>query len=165
MTTRALVYDTIERFPGMHFRELVRATGLAIGQLQYHVHALAKAHDIVAYRLFRHMRYCTPAIQEPDRALLGVLRLPVCKNIVIHLLDHSGAHCGQLSAHVNVAPSTFSWYVARLEKLGIVAKERHGQRNCVHLCEPERVKDILAHYRESFTERSVRGFMDAWRPR
>lgn len=165
MTTRTLVVNAVERFPGLHFRALARATGLAIGQLQHHLHGLVKRQEVIAYSLFSNVRYCTPAVGTQDRILLGVLRLPLCREIITHLLGHEGAHCKQLSRHVRVSPSTFSWYVSRLANTGIVHRQKHGRHKCMHLRDPERVRFVLEHYRDSFAERTLNNFMDTWRPR
>ena len=43
LETRRKLFDEIRAFPGIHFRELRRRTGLAIGSLQYHLDVLCKA--------------------------------------------------------------------------------------------------------------------------
>jgi predicted transcriptional regulator len=165
VSARDNILAIIERSPGIHFRGILQLTGLAIGQVQHHLYSLIKAGDIVSFKLFRHTRYCTPFVLPEDRAILGVLQLPVCKCIILHMLEHAGEHCSALNRHVKVSPSTLSWYVSRLEQAGVLAKQRHGRRQCLHLRDPVRVRGLLEQYSETFFYRSVRGFMDAWRPR
>jgi predicted transcriptional regulator len=165
MNTQDVVFNAIEHHPCLHFRALLKLTGLAVGQLQHHIYQLLRNEEVVSFRLFRHTRYCLKGINQEDRVILGVLQLPVCSQIILHILEHDGEHCRALNQHLTISPSTLSWYITRLEQAKILTKKRHGKQKCLHVLEPYHVQSILEEYKESLFDCSVHGFMDAWRPR
>ncbi|WP_319506293.1 hypothetical protein [uncultured Methanolobus sp.] len=42
LDTRKRIFETIQRSPGIHLRELERILDMAIGNLQYHLHYMEK---------------------------------------------------------------------------------------------------------------------------
>ena len=42
LETRKKTFDAIQRSPGIHLREMERNVGIAVGNLQYHLHYLEK---------------------------------------------------------------------------------------------------------------------------
>jgi predicted transcriptional regulator len=165
MNTRCVVFNSIEQNPCLHFRALLKLTDLAVGQLQHHVYKLVRNDEVASFKLFGNTRYCSISVSPQDRILLGVLRLPRCRQIIAHLLEHEGTHCRDLCARIELTPPTLSWYTARLASIGVIVKKKHGCKQCLHLRQPERVKALIDVHRESFLEESVHGFMDAWASR
>lgn len=143
MSKRTDVLSVIESCPGIHFRGIVEAAGLAIGQGQYHVSALHKEGRVRKARLFGYVRYFPMKTVKADFPILAALRIPVCRKIIAHIASHEGMHCGQIEEHVRLAKSTVSWHLARLEREGVIRKVRHGRQVCVHFVDPMRVRSVL----------------------
>jgi predicted transcriptional regulator len=165
MNTQDIVFNAIEQYPCLHFRALLKFTGLAVGQLQHHVYELVRNDEVVSFKLFGNTRYCAISVSPQDRILIGVLRLPRCRQIIVHILEHEGTHCRDICTRIGLTPPTLSWYAARLASIGVIVKKRHGGKQCLHLREPERITAFISACSESLLDKSVHGFMDAWAPR
>ena len=74
LETRRKLFEEIRRFPGIHFRELKRRTGLAIGSLQYHLDVLCKTRLVRAEKRGKFVRYF-PLIGEPSREAVSYTHL------------------------------------------------------------------------------------------
>jgi predicted transcriptional regulator len=158
MDTQNAILTAINHLPGIHFRGLQRVTHLAVGQLQHHLHSLVKKGKVAAFNSFRYKCYCAPDIPENDRILLSLCWHPVCKEIIAHLLEHEGEHCGELRAHVKLSASTLSWYLSRLKKENIIVMRRHGKKQCIHLCDTEHVRTLLERYKETLSQKCMHVF-------
>ncbi|MDO8625738.1 MAG: winged helix-turn-helix transcriptional regulator, partial [Candidatus Diapherotrites archaeon] len=55
--TRNRLYAIIEESPGLHFRELQRRSGIAVGSLQYHLDFLQKRSFVQTVREGKFVRY------------------------------------------------------------------------------------------------------------
>ena len=73
--TRRRIFEHVRRFPGTHFREILRALALQPGELEYHLHTLEKARILRAQDEGGRRRYFVAAeVPHPDHAVLGLLR-------------------------------------------------------------------------------------------
>jgi len=164
LETRRKLFEEIRRFPGIHFRELRRRTGLAIGSLQYHLDVLCKTRLVRAEKRGKFIRYF-PLIGEPskeEREALSLLREENVRKIVLYIADKKRATNRQLARFLGLSPSTVSFHISKLVSAGLVSKQRRRKKSYFVLTNPELVKDVIITYRKSFLDKLVDSFVETW---
>jgi predicted transcriptional regulator len=165
MTTNAIalrrkILELIERFPGLHLRDLARRADLSEALAGYHLEALEREGFVQSrfdafYRRFFAVKVAGPS--TADQQLLAQLRQRVTADLAIHLLEQSPATQTALTKKLGLAKSTVSYHISKLEASGLVVVAPEG----IRLKEPERVRRILLTWRPpaDVTER----FSEMWR--
>ena len=164
LPTRKKLYREINRAPGIHFRELKRRTGLAIGALQYHLDVLEKARLIKAQKSGKFTRFF-PLIgehSESEKTTLSLLREESVRGIVLFLIDKKRSTNRQIARFLELAPSTVSFHMQKLLKAGLVEKKRTPKRTYFVLVNPGEAKRLLTSYRKSFLDKLVDSFVETW---
>ena len=164
LPTRKKLYSEIKKAPGIHFRELKRRTGLAIGALQYHLDVLVKARIIKAQKRGKFIRYFSVVGEhsESEKLTLGLLREESVRKIVLLLIEKKRATNSQLSRFLELAPSTVSFHMQKLLKAGLVEKKRTPKRTYFYLVNPGEAKGLLVSYKKSFLDELVDSFVEMW---
>ena len=113
--TRARIVRHVSRHPGVHFNELVRTSGLAPGQVQYHMRKLLGAERLVDEHVAGRTHYYPPKYDDWERR----------------------ARPPPLADDLDIARSTLEHHLDGLIDASLVEKQR-DQRNRVtlHLCRP-----------------------------
>ncbi len=146
--TRRRVLQLVNRYPGLHLREIQRRASANVHLVEYHLNVLERL-GLVASREERGYRRIFPAtgeaasLTEADRAWLSLLRRSVPLGVVLHLLERGAATHGELAALVPVTGSTLSYHLKSLERAGLVARDAAKE---VRLVDPERVRALLRAY-------------------
>jgi len=163
LDSRRRIYDLIEENPGLHFRELERRTGMAIGSLQYHLEYLQKKHLIKTFRQGKFLRYYSvkESVVE-EKAAMSFLRKPSSRKIILFLLNKGRANNFDVSKEVNLSPSTTSWHLEQLVKEEVVGKEKKGRESFFYLIKPNEVASLLVEHKKSFVDELVNNFVDVW---
>jgi len=164
LDARNKIYRSINRNPGLHFRELQRRTKIATGSLQYHVDFLQKRHIIRAEKKGKFVRYySTRGVQlGENEPVMALLRQESLRKIVIFLLTKKRANNETIAAAVALSPSTVSWHMRQLQQSGLVEKRRAGRKTFFYIMEPEKAVSLLRGYRKSFLDDMVDGFVAMW---
>lgn len=108
----------VRQNPGIHFRELLRASGLGYGTLERQLALLVRIGLLRAYRSGGFTRYYTSDVSKKDMELLYYLKPRAYREIIRLLLldDASGSFRFQkiIAQMVGKAPSTVSVQLGRL---------------------------------------------------
>ena len=161
LDTRRRLYEKINRFPGLHFREIQRRSELAIGSLRYHLDFLERNKIITSRREGDILRFYPSGLTAEERRLLGLLRQKHIREIVIFLLKQPKASHKDIVNEVDLAPSTVSWYLKKLESSKAIEIESGGPFHYKILRKSEIIK-VLIIYKESFLDKLVDGFVTMW---
>jgi DNA-binding MarR family transcriptional regulator len=158
----------IQRYPGVHLREIRRRLGIPIGTLDYHLYRLGKE-GLITVRLTGGYKCCYPAtvaeiggpIPAADQELLALLRQPTPRALLLHLyLDGPTAPAG-LAKGLGTTPPNLSYFLGRLEAKGVIVRQGTGAERRVRLEDPKRVHDILRNFRP-LPESAVDRFLRFW---
>lgn len=163
LDARRKIYKTIEQSPGLHFREIQRRTGLAIGSLQYHLGQLEKNNLIRAHKEKKFIRYY--AVRQnlvADKNTLSLLRQGSVRKIVIFLLENKSVNNQKLSKALGLSASTISWHMEKLVSTGIVERAKRGRKTFFKLKSRDDVAAILVEHKKSFLDELVDNFVDIW---
>jgi predicted transcriptional regulator len=164
--TRRRIYELIRKSPGIHFRELQRKLGIAVGNLQYHLDRLEELGLIESVRENGYKRYYATTLRfsDEEKKIMSALRVRTEKLILIYLLINPFAKERELSKALNLSPSTISWHISKLVKLGIIDKVRNKAQLTLRIKDPEKVEKMLITYRETLIDKLVEGFVEVWGP-
>jgi predicted transcriptional regulator len=164
--TRRRIYELIRKSPGIHFRELQKKLGIAVGNLQYHLDRLEELGLIESVRENGYKRYYATTLRfsDEEKKIMSALRVRTEKLILIYLLINPFAKERELSKALNLSPSTISWHISKLVKLGIIDKVRNKAQLTLRIKDPEKVEKMLITYRETLIDKLVEGFVEVWGP-
>ncbi|PJA17940.1 MAG: transcriptional regulator [Candidatus Diapherotrites archaeon CG_4_10_14_0_2_um_filter_31_5] len=163
LDSRRKLYDLIEENPGLHFRELERRTGLAVGSLQYHLEFLQKKHLIKTFRQGKFLRYYS--VKESvvkEKAVMSFLRKESARKIILFLLEKKKANNLRISKAVSLSPSTTSWHLDQLVKEEVLGKEKRGRESLFFVVKPSEVASLLIEHKGSFVDDLVDSFVEVW---
>ncbi|MCL4307646.1 MAG: winged helix-turn-helix transcriptional regulator [Candidatus Thermoplasmatota archaeon] len=155
--TKEMLLDSVSKNPGLHFRELQRKTGLAVGQLEYHLYQLEKSGRIVSRRdgkLVRFFSNETGTIRE--RSLAFHLRNRFSREIITHLIRNDFREITDRdlkNEKINAA-------LKAMLKDGILEEFGKGQQTSVRLRNRDEVLLFLRRYKMSFVESLAFSLLD-----
>ena len=106
----------VRQNPGIHYRELLRASGLGYGTLERQLALLERLGLLRAHRSGGFIRYYNSDVSKTDVELLYYLKQRTCQEIIRLMLDHaSGAFKFQkIVQMIGKAHSTVSIQLGRL---------------------------------------------------
>jgi len=159
LEVRQQVYEFIQRYPGLHFREIQRRLGMAVGTLQYHIRHLGTEKLIIGRKDGEYTRYyIVGVVTERDRFLLQFLRQRPMRHALVLLLEKKRANHKQISVKIGLSPATTSWYLAKLVEAGLLAKKKEGREVFYALVDPKEMSRTFLTYRASFLDEVVDRF-------
>jgi predicted transcriptional regulator len=140
----------VQRYPGVHLREIRRRLNIPIGTLDYHLYRLGRE-GLITVRFTGGYKCAYPAIVAEvggpipvaDQTLLALLRQRVPRSLLLHLyLDGPAAPAG-LATALNTTSQNLSYFLQRLEGNGVIVREGQGTSRRVRLADPKRVHALL----------------------
>ena len=164
LDTRQRIYNLIEQNPGLHFREVQRRTGLAVGSLQYHLDYLNKKHLIRIEKRGKFTRYYSVQGHQLGDAQLtmSLLRQESLRKIMIFLLTKRRANNTRIAEALGLSPSTISWHLDKLVEAGLLEKKRKGRKIFYKIINPDQAANLLREYKKSFFDELVDNFVEVW---
>ncbi|HKM75289.1 MAG TPA: winged helix-turn-helix transcriptional regulator [Candidatus Bathyarchaeia archaeon] len=162
--SRRRIGGLLLRSPGLHFREIQRRLGLANGALEHHLRTLLRSGTIESERDGQFVRFYPPPILHEERTYISILRHPRLREIITFLILRPESDYKTIAQELNLSPSTITWYLKRLEQVGVVTREKRkgSELTCFEISEPEKLAKILSAYRQSFLDKAVDSFLDTW---
>ena len=158
----------VQRYPGVHLREIRRRLGIPIGTLDYHLYRLGKE-GLITVRFSGGYKCAYPAvvpemggpIPAPDQEMLALLRQPVPRSLLLHLyLDGPSPPAG-LAAELGTTPQNLSYFLRRLEAARVILRDGSGTERRVRLIDPKRVHALLLRF-PPLPEDTVDRFLRFW---
>ena len=164
LDSRQKIYNVIELNPGLHFREIQRRTGMAVGRLQYHLDYLVKKNLVKIEKHGKFTRYYSVSGPQLGAAqpLMSLLRQESLRKIIIFLLTKRRANNTKIAEALALSPSTVSWHLEKLTSAGIIEKKRKGRKIFYKIIDPEQAANLLRNYKKSFFDELVDNFVDIW---
>jgi predicted transcriptional regulator len=114
--------------PGVHLRQVCRELGLAMGDVQYHMHRLERDGRINSVRrgLYKFF-YPSALFGENQRDILSVLSLDTPRELLLNIIEKPYSNQDELARATMVSQPTVSWHLRRLIDLGILEKQQVGK--------------------------------------
>ena len=147
------IYELVKRKPGAHFSEIQRELEMATGRLQYHLGVLEKRRILDVKRDARYTRYFPSLdVDRRHKPVLALLRQATPRGVLLHLVEHGPSRLTTMSESLDLAPSTLSFHLKKLERAEVVEKRGRGVYAAV---DTEAVVDMLVTYRSGFLDSAV----------
>jgi predicted transcriptional regulator len=164
LESRRKICEIIEQNPGLHFRELQRRSGSAVGALQYHLDTLQKNHLIRVEKQGRFNRYFSiRGVQlGGNEKTMSALRQESARKIIIFLLGKKEATNFDIAAAVQLSASTVSWQLSKLVDAEVAGEKRAGKQKLFFVNNPEETAKLLVDYKKTFFDSLVDNFVDTW---
>lgn len=166
---RRRVFALIERYPGLHQREIARRLETTPHAAEHHLRHLVRSGLVARQEEGGYVRYYVrvhapdarpKSVGTEDRRRLAVLRQARPLQVVAHLLTRDQMAMGELAQAVGLSPGTLTHHVAKLEKAGIVARVVQGRQRFARLVDrDDTVRLLLAHEPPADL---VAGFEEIW---
>jgi DNA-binding MarR family transcriptional regulator len=143
----------VQRYPGVHLREIRRRLGIPIGTLDYHLYRLGKE-GLISIRFSGGYKCAYPAvvpeiggpIPDPDQQLLALLRQSVPRSLLLHLYLDGPSPPSGLALDLSTTPQNLSYFLKRLEMAGVILREGSGSERRVRLVDSKRVHALLLQF-------------------
>jgi len=161
--TRKRILDLIRESPGVHFREISRRLDIAMGVVEYHIHHLIKAEEIVARREGRYQRYYAEGKHgSAEKKALAYLRKGVPRSIIIHLMTHPGCRHRDIKEALDLTGSTLTFHLQNLVRDRIVLEREESGSKHYYIVDKDLVSGSLIRYKGSFMDDLVDSFAETW---
>lgn len=126
--TRAEIVDLLEDEPGLSMQEVADRTGLGWGTIVYHLSRLEENDFIHSREAGKARRFFPAGDVTPQEATeLALLNEETPRRIVQALLEEPDLNGRDLADRLDLAPSTISKHVTRLEDAGLVEGDEDGE--------------------------------------
>ena len=162
LDVRKKIYLTIEKFPGLHFRELQRLNNLAIGNLDYHLNYLEKNNLIKVEKSTANKRFYPLGLNDHERNILGILRQKNFRAIILKLLEEQNLTHKDITTYLQISPSSVTWYLTQLTEKNILVSSEKDKRKFYRLKDETEIIKVLITYKESFIDTVVDRFVKAF---
>lgn len=164
---REALFRLVQRYPGLHLRELARELGISEQLALYHLNGLTHERLVRSEQDGIYRRFFAAGRQpyhDRDRALMALLRQRVPFQIALLLLERRDATQKELVGQLALAKSTVSYHVNRLLEAGYLADPGDGR---LRLAQPDQVRRLVATWRPptTFLDRFETFWRRFYRPR
>ena len=155
------IQETIIQFinstPGIRYRELLRVTGLSNGVLSYHLNILDNSGRVQVHRINNRVtRYFSHDVSNVESNVIGLLRQPTTRKIILYMLESEPCLFNDIMNHVKKVPSTVSWHLSKLKDANIINVRPYNERYCYVIKINKLIlKKLLNKYKSSFTDNIV----------
>ena len=150
---RDTIFQVIADNPGIHFREIQRKSGSAVGQLEYHIYQLEKQEKISIKQDGKLKRYfVVTGTGFSERKLIYYLRNGITREIVYDLLSGDSVLADRFVKGRRAKQAKIREAIAELIHEGIVESRVDHGNQILFLRDPAAIKAILNRFRESFLD-------------
>ncbi len=156
------IINTIEKNPGIKFREIMRETGLKNGVLSYHTRKLEETGSVKIERKSGETRFYPLFVTEEEALLITSLRRDTQRYILLALLEGKPLSFNEIVQKVKKAPSTVSTFLAKLLDEQIVEMKIVELKKVYSLKKVEMVHEIIEKYNPALLERTAYNFADTF---
>ncbi len=158
---RRNIYRIIEKYPGLHMREIKRRVGLSMNLVRYHIYELKKYNLVSEVKKDGYKRYYPKrgrkVIEKKDKEIIGYLRKKIPLSVVIYLLNKGDATShGEMAEELNISASTLSYHLEKMIEGDVL--ERKGRK--YELVDPGHMMELLTHYKPP--QDVIDEFIDLW---
>jgi predicted transcriptional regulator len=160
--TRRRIFDAISKNPGSSARDVQRLAGLAWGETAYHLDQLTRAGLVRRERGGRRDYYFLSSMRWEDRRLFQALRSPTQRRLVLLLSQAPGLTLAELRERTGLSLSTTSFHLRQLLERSVIEGYRGGNVRRYRVLQASHVAELVRGYRDSFEDRLVDRFVEAW---
>jgi len=171
LENRHTIYQLIEKFPGIHFRELFRKLSISMGSFEYHLHVLERSDLIYLEKKEGFSRYFVKGkLGEADREISTMLRNDRLRKMIFTLILNPGMSHKVLTKELNWPKSTISFYLKKLIDKEIVEERDLPKGNApvetgkpqkgIYILRPDKIVHLVVMYKSGFFDELSNRILD-----
>ena len=147
--TRRKIYEFVENNPGLHFNEISRRIEIPRTTLFHHLRVLEKQ-DLIELRYKGEYKYVYPKneLGAKEKEILELLRKKIPCIILLHFFFSHSCSQIELSRDLNLHPSTVSYHLKKMMKMGIIEVATAENVLFIHLLIPMIVGSSVKNRKE-----------------
>jgi len=129
LETRRKIYDFIQKFPGLHVREISRRLEIPFSTLQYHLRFLEKRELVKAKDDGKYIRYYIYSkFGRKEKDVVDLIRNKTTRSMIFYFLTFIVCSQAEMSKSIEKHPTTIEFHLKKMEKMGIIkqVKSEYG---------------------------------------
>jgi len=161
LPNRARILALVREHPGVCVEDIAKTLGISRTGVEYHVRVLARDRLLSHVRHGRRLRMFPPDLHRTvQRNLLGQLRLPVARSLLLDLREHPTESWRFFARRLGISSRTVRWHVTRLQTEGIIRVTHDDWRR--HVVEFH--EEVREYFAASASQVPARAWVDASGP-
>ena len=160
MTRPELILKTIEKNPGIRYREIMGELGLKNGTLSHHLQKLEEQSVLRVERTPRVARFYPLSVNEAEIPIITRLRQETPRRILRLLLDLDEVNFSEMFLRIKRSPGTTSRYVTELVDDGIVKDRFENGKRFFSLPYKYTVNKLISKYHPDLMDKTTENYSD-----
>jgi predicted transcriptional regulator len=160
LETRRKIYELVLKNQGLHLSKIAEILKMNISLVEYHLLFLERNDMVYSDKEQSFTRYYTRGgIGTSDKKILSLLRQEVPLKIVLFLLKTNNSPHKEILKICNIAPSTLSYHLKKLERNGIISVTTFGDKRGYSIVNKGEIMRLLIQHKPYNVFES---FKDIW---
>jgi predicted transcriptional regulator len=160
MARPELILKTIEKNPGIRYREIMGELGLKNGTLSHHLQKLEEQSVLRVERTPRVARFYPLSVNEAEIPIITRLRQETPRRILRLLLDLDEVNFSEMFLRIKRSPGTTSRYVTELVDDGIVKDRFEKGKRFFSLPDKYTVDKLISKYHPDLMDKTTENYSD-----
>ena len=161
MARPELILKTIEKNPGIRYREIMGELGLKNGTLSHHLQKLEEQSVLRVERTPRVARFYPLSVNSAEIPIIKRLRQETPRRILRLLLDLDEVNFSEMFLRIKRSPGTTSRYVTELVDDGIVKDRFEKGKRFFSLPDKYTVNKLISKYHPDLMDKTTDNYSDA----
>ena len=160
MTRPELILKTIEKNPGIRYREIMGELGLKNGTLSHHLQKLEEQSVLRVERTPRVARFYPLSVNSAEIPIIKRLRQETPRRILRLLLDLDEVNFSEMFLRIKRSPGTTSRYVTELVDDGIVKDRFEKGKRFFSLTDKYTINKLISKYHPDLMDKTTENYSD-----
>ena len=160
MTRPELILKTIEKNPGIRYREIMGELGLKNGTLSHHLQKLEQQSVLRVERTPRVARFYPLSVKDEEISIIKRLRQETPRRILRLLLDVDEVNFSEMFLRIKRSPGTTSLYVTELVDDGIIKDKFENGKRFFSLPDKNTVNKLISKYHPDLMDKTTENYSD-----
>ena len=160
MVMPELILKTIEKNPGIRFREIMYELRLKNGTLSHHLQKLEGQSVLRVERTPRVTRFYPLSVNNEEITFIKRLRQETPRRILRLLLDEDEVNFTEIFLRIKRSPGTTSRYITKLVEDGIIKDRFENGKRFFSLPYKNTVNKLISKYHPDLMDRTIENYAD-----
>ena len=160
MARPELILRTIEKNPGIRYREIMGELGLKNGTLSHHLQKLEGQSVLRVERTPRVARFYPLSVNTAEIPIIKRLRQETPRRILRLLLDLDEVNFSEMFLRIKRSPGTTSRYVTELVDDGIVKDRFEKGKRFFSLPDKYTINKLISKYHPDLMDKTTENYSD-----
>ena len=160
MTRPELILKTIEKNPGIRYREIMGELGLKNGTLSHHLQKLEGQSVLRVERTPRVARFYPLSVNVAEIPIIKRLRQETPRRILRLLLDLDEVNFSEMFLRIKRSPGTTSRYVTELVNDDIIKDRFENGKRFFSLPDKNAVDKLISKYHPDLMDKTTENYSD-----